>query len=239
MSGVTREVLAVIPARGGSRGIAGKNLRPLGGRPLLAYSCDAARLSRLVSRIVVSTDDPQIAEAALTLGAQVPFMRPPELAADDTPMLDVLRHVLAELKRQEGYIADVLVLLQPTSPLRTSEHVDRAVGRLLEGDADSIVSVIEVPHLFSPSSVMRIDDGRLVPLDGSAVRPTRRQEKPQLFARNGPAVLAVRTTVIENGLLYGEDCRPMLMKPEESVDIDAPLDLELAEWLLTRRERLA
>jgi len=239
MTGAAVEVLAVIPARGGSKGIPGKNLRPLGGRPLLAYSCEVARTSRHVSRTIVSTDDPLIAEVAVALGAQVPFLRPAALAADDTPMLDVLRHVLAELRRREGYLADLLVLLQPTSPLRTAAHVDAAISELLDGDADSVVSVVEVPHRFSPSSVMRIDGDRLVPLDPSAFGPTRRQDKPRLLARNGPAVLAVRTTVIENGSLYGSHCRPMVMAPEESIDIDLPWDLEVAEWLLARRERLA
>lgn len=231
------EVLAVIPARGGSKGIPGKNLRLLGGRPLLAWSCDAARESRHVTRALVSTDDASIADAARDLGAQVPFLRPSSLAGDETPMLDVLQHVLAELRRTESYAADVLVLLQPTSPLRTASHVDVVVDRLLQSDADSVVTVMEVPHLFNPTTVLRIEDGRLVPFSGSGPKPTRRQEKPRVFARNGPAVLAVRTGIVESGSLYGRHSLPIVMRAEDSVDIDDPFDFELAEWLLSRRER--
>lgn len=233
------EVLAVIPARGGSKGLPGKNLRLLGGRPLLAYSCDAARDSRHVSRVVASTDDMAIADAARALGVQVPFLRPEGLAADDTPMIDVLQHVLAELRRAEGYSPDVLVLLQPTSPLRNASHVDNAIERLIESGADSAVTVVEVPHLFSPATVLKIEDGRLVPFNASGVKPTRRQDKPQVFARNGPAVLAVRAAVVAGGSLYGHDSRPVVMSVEESIDIDGPLDLELAEWFLSRRESVS
>jgi CMP-N-acetylneuraminic acid synthetase len=233
------EVLAVIPARGGSKGIPGKNLRPLGGRPLLAYSCDAARFSRHVTRTVVSTDDASIANAARSLGVQVPFLRPSRLATDDTPMLDVLQHVVVTLRRSEGYSADVLVLLQPTSPLRTASHVDTVITQLLESGADSVVTVMEVPHLFNPTTVLRIENGRLVPFGESGPTPTRRQDKPQAFARNGPAVLAVRTSVLESGSLYGGHSRAVVMNAEESVDIDTPLDLELAEWLLARRQRVS
>jgi CMP-N,N'-diacetyllegionaminic acid synthase len=231
------EVLAIIPARGGSKGIPGKNLRLLAGRPLLAYSCEAATTSRYVTRTVVSTDDAGIASVAVSLGVHVPFLRPAALAGDETPMLDVLQHVVTELRRREGYEADVLVLLQPTSPLRTSVHIDAAVDGLIAGTADAFVSVVQVPHLFNPSSVLGVENGRLVPVYPAEVNPTRRQDKPRLFARNGPAVLAVRTRVVEDGSLYGVDCRPVEMGVEESIDIDGPLDLELAEWFLARRDR--
>ncbi len=229
------EVLAVIPARGGSKGIPGKNLRLLAGRPLLSYSCDAARFSRCVTRTVVSTDDAGIADVARGLGAQVPFLRPSNLASDDAPMLDVLRHVVTELRTRERYSADVLVLLQPTSPLRTASHVDAVVTQLLESGADSVVTVVEVPHRFNPTSVLTMEDGRLTPLHESTSPPTRRQDKPRVFARNGPAVLAVRTSVLESGSLYGDDSRAVVMSLEESLDIDDPIDLELAEWFLGRR----
>ncbi len=232
-------VLAVIPARGGSKGIPGKNLRHLAGRPLLAYSCDAARLSRYVTRTIVSTDAPEIAAVAGTLGVEAPFLRPSDLAADDTPMIEVLQHALAELRQTEGYSADVLVLLQPTSPLRTAAHVDAAVSTLLESGAESVVTVVEVPHIFNPTTVLTMTDGRVTPFVHSSPQPTRRQDKPLVFARNGPAVLAVRTAVVAAGSLYGHDCRAVVMRAEESIDIDDALDLELAEWFLSRRGRHA
>ncbi len=230
-------VLALIPARGGSKGIPAKNLAPLRGRPVLAYSCEAARLSAQVTRAVVSTDDPAIADVARAHGIEVPFQRPAALAADDTPMLDVLRHAVAELRRLEGWEADILVLLQPTSPLRTAAHVDAAIDLLESTGADSVVSVVEVPHRFTPASLLVERDGLLLPFMADAQMATRRQDKARVLARNGPAVLAVRRAVVEAGSLYGADSRPLRMGAEDSVDIDEPLDLELAAWYLERRDR--
>ena len=141
-------VLGVIPARGGSKGVPGKNLATVAGRPLLAYTADAARTSRRLSRTVVSTDDVAIADAARGLGLDVPFMRPATLAADDVPMLPVLQHALAAI-REQGDDVDVLVLLQPTSPMRRAEHIDAAVAMLETSGADSVVSVVDVPHQFN------------------------------------------------------------------------------------------
>ena len=215
----------MIPARRGSKGIADKNLAPLGGRPLLAWTIEAARASDVLTRVVVSTEDDEIAEVARGLGAEV-LVRPPELAADETPMREVIDHALGELG-----LPDVLCLLQPTSPLRRAEHVDEAVRLLLESGADSVVSVVEVPHRYAPESLMALDDGRLVPLDRAAAR---RQDKQSLYARNGPALLALRPDRIPDDL-FGGDCRAYLMRPEDSVDVDEPFDLELAEFLLSRR----
>ena len=225
-------VLGVIPARGGSKGLRGKNLLPLAGRPLLAYTADAARASRRLERVIVSTDDGAIAESARRLGLEVPFVRPADLAADHTPMLPVLQHA-ARAMREQGFDADAVVLLQPTSPLRRSGHIDEAVDLLVSSGADSVVTVVEVPHQFNPVSVMRLDGERLRPYaDGPLV--TRRQEKPRVFARNGPAVLAVRTAVLDAGSLYGDDCRPLVMGAEESIDVDTAADLELAGFYLSR-----
>jgi len=228
-------VLGVIPARGGSKGVPGKNLRPLAGRPLLAYTAEAARGSRRLSRVVLSTDDEATAEAGRALGLDVPFLRPADLAADDTPMLPVLVHAADALARS-GFVADAVVLLQPTSPLRRAEHIDAAVELLETSGADSVVSVVEVPHQFSPVSVMALDGGRLKPfVPGPLV--TRRQDKPRVFARNGPAVLATRYAVLASGSLYGDDCRPLVMDAETSVDIDSPSDFDYAEFLLGRVPR--
>ena len=225
-------VLGIIPARGGSKAIPHKNLVSLAGRPLLAYTAEAAHASQRLTRILVSSDDPAIIEASRKLGLEVPFVRPAHLAADDARMLPVLQHAVAELAR-EGFRSAVVVLLQPTSPLRRAEHIDRAVELLQTTEADSVVSVVEVPHQFSPMSLLRLEAGRLRPyLDGPT--GTRRQDKPEVFARNGPAVLAVRTSVLEAGSLYGDDCRPMLMNAADSLDIDEAHDLVLAELMLSK-----
>ena len=225
-------VLGVIPARGGSKGIARKNLAALAGRPLLSYTADAVRASRRLTRTVVSTDDEAIASAARELALEVPFMRPAALAADDTPMLPVVQHALRAMQADGGY--DAVVLLQPTSPLRRGEHIDAAIDLLASSGADSVVTVVEVPHQYSPASVLRIDDGRLRPFQDGP-KPTRRQDKPRFYARNGPAVIAVRAAVVEAGSLYGDDSRPLVMPMRDSHDSDSADALEVVELLLSRR----
>ena len=226
-------VLAVIPARGGSKGIPNKNLALLCGRPLLAYTADAVKESKRLTRTIVSTDDERIADCARSLGLEVPFMRPSSLAGDDVPMLPVLRHAVDALQT-DGFSADIVVLLQPTSPLRRGEHIDAAVDWLERVRGDSVVSVVEVPHQFNPASVMRLDDGLLKPfLEGPTA--TRRQDKPRVYARNGPAVLAVHARVLKEGSLYGNESWPLVMSPDDSLDIDTPLDLRLVESALAAR----
>jgi CMP-N,N'-diacetyllegionaminic acid synthase len=224
----------LIPARGGSKGIPRKNLAPLAGRPLIAYTIDAARLSRSLSRIIVSTDDSEIAAVSKRLGADVPFMRPAHLASDHTPMIDVVADVLATLARQD-YRPDVLVLLQPTSPFRRADHIDTAVDLLISSGADSVVTVMQVPHQFTPTSLMELRGDRLDSwTDGAA--PMRRQDKPVLFARNGPAVVATQSRVIlTDHLLYGADTRAFVMSREDSFDIDEAFDLKVAELLMAAR----
>jgi CMP-N,N'-diacetyllegionaminic acid synthase len=227
--------VGIVPARGGSKGIPHKNLRPLAGRPLLQYTADAALGSRRLARVVLSTDDEEIAAAGRRFGLEVPFLRPAHLAADDTPMLPVLQHAASELAAP-GVTIDALVLLQPTSPLRRAEHIDAAIDLLDGSGAEAVVSVVEVPHQFSPVSVLTLDNGRARPfIDGPPI--LRRQDKPRVFARNGPAVLAVRVATLVRGSLYGDDCRALIMEAAESTDIDSPSDLAYAEFLLTRHSR--
>lgn len=228
-------VLGLIPARGGSKGIAHKNIVILAGKPLLAYTCDAALESRCLTRVILNTDDPEIAQVGRDCGVDVPFMRPADLAADDTPILPVIQHTLAWLDEHENFHADVIVLLQPTSPLRQAEHIDTAVDKLTDMGVDTVVSVIPVPHQFNPVSLMQLDDrGCLTPFT-SGEMILRRQEKPRLFARNGPAVLAIRREVIQQGKLYGDRILPLEMGPAESIDIDNADDLAMAEFWLERQ----
>jgi CMP-N,N'-diacetyllegionaminic acid synthase len=245
----------------------------LAGRPLIAYTADAARASGGLTRVVVSTEDEEIAGLARRLGVEVPFLRPARLARDETPMLDVLIDLVASLEQREQYRPDILVLLQPTSPFRRAEHIDAAIDLLTSTGADSVVTVVPVPHQFTPSSLMRLQGDRLVPwTDGppeggpydpgnddpgnddpgkydpgnvgsgfsrtgtGAVAPTRRQDKPLLFARNGPAVLAVRTEVVTGArALYGADTRGLVMSRDDSFDIDDTFDLGVAELLMASR----
>jgi CMP-N,N'-diacetyllegionaminic acid synthase len=201
--------------------------------------------------VVISTEDENIAGVARQLGVEVPFLRPAHLAADETPMLDVLTDLVASLERSERYRPDILVLLQPTSPFRRAGHIDAAIDLLTSTGADSVVTVVPVPHQFTPSSLLQLQGDRLVPwTDGppegghseSGVvsafsrTPTRRQDKPLLFARNGPAVVAVQTRIVtERHTLYGPDTRGLVMAREESFDIDDAFDLEVAGRLMASR----
>lgn len=216
--------VGLVPARGGSKGIPKKNLVEVAGKPLLVWTLEAARASRTLSRLVVSTDDDAIAAVAEANAAEV-LRRPAELARDETPMLDVVLHAFQELAE-----ADVLVVLQPTSPLRRAEHIDGAVELFEQSGADGVVSVVRTPHRFLPESQVEIEDGRAIPAAPSTA--TRRQDKRELYARNGPAVLVVRREGLEARGLYGGDLRAYVMQQRESLDIDEPADLELAELLL-------
>jgi CMP-N-acetylneuraminic acid synthetase len=226
-------IIGLVPARGGSKAIPGKNLVPLAGKPLLAYTAEAARAARSLDRILLSTDDEKIAAAGRTLGLEVPFLRPAELAGDNTPMLPVIAHAL-DWCEHEGKSARAVVLLQPTSPLRRARHIDEAVSLLLDKNAATVVSVMAVPHRFTPGSLMTAGaDGALKPLlQGDMV--LQRQDKPRLFARNGPAILAVRAEVVRGGALYGEPTLGYEMDAASSFDIDEPEDLWLAGQYLTR-----
>jgi CMP-N,N'-diacetyllegionaminic acid synthase len=215
------DVLGLIPARGGSKGIPRKNLVPVAGRPLLAWTIDAARASEVLTRTVVSTEDDEIAQVASEHGVEV-LDRPEALSADETPMAEVVRHAVSELGP-----SDVLVLLQPTSPLRRGDHIDAAVRILLDSGADAVVSVVEVPHQFRPQSLMDVVDGRLVRRGAE----TSRHEKEVVYARNGPAVLVRRGDRLDDDL-YAGDCRPYVMSARESIDVDGPDDLALAQLLL-------
>ena len=221
-------VLGLVPARGGSKGLPGKNVRPLRGKSLLAYAAEAARASGALDRVVLSTDSEAIADAGRAAGLETPFMRPSSLAQDDTAMLPVVLHAVDALAAA-GWLAEVIVLLQPTSPLRTPDHIRRSVDLLRETAADSVVSVLALPRHLSPDYVMRVVDGRLVAFLELGEKVTRRQDARQAYVRDGTVYAFWRRTLVEKGSLYGDDCRPMIVPPHESVTIDGPEDWAEAE----------
>ena len=221
-------VLGLIPARAGSKGLPGKNIRLLHGKPLLVYAAEAARASGVVDRVVLSTDSEQIAEIGRASGLEAPFLRPAELAQDDTAMLPVIEHALTSLEEQ-GWAPQIIVLLQPTSPLRTPAHIRQSVDMLQETGADSVVSVIELPHHCSPDYVMRIEGNRLVPFLSDGKRVTRRQDARLAYVRDGTVYTFWRRTLRDQGSLYGQDCRPMVIRASESLTIDDPEDWAEAE----------
>lgn len=227
-------VLAIIPARQGSKGIPGKNVRPLAGRPLIEYAVKAARASGVVDRVILSTDSEEIAAVGRRLGAEVPFLRPGALAQDDTPMVPVLVHALDRVEG-EGWVPEILVLLQPTAPLRQPRHVRDAVALLREWRCDSVVSVVEVPRHFSPDYVMRLEGGRLVPFLPEGARLGRRQDARPAYSRDGTVYAFWRETLRASGGIYGADCRPLVLPAAESLNLDTLEDWAEAERRLGRR----
>lgn len=231
---IEEPVLGIIPARGGSRGLPGKNLRPLAGQSLVARAGAVARASGVIDRVVLSTDSPAIAEEGRRAGIEVPFMRPATLAADETPMLAVLRHAVEALEA-DGWTPAIIVLLQPTSPLRRPAHVREAVTRLRDSGADSVVSVVELPRHLSPDYVMRITDGELKPFLPEGERITRRQDARPAYVRDGTVYAFWRATLARHDSIYGARCLPLIVAADESVTIDVPADWEAAERLLQER----
>ena len=231
-----KEILAIIPARGGSKAIPRKNIVPLCGKPLIQYTIEAAQAAPAVSRLILSSDDETIMAFCRERGVEVPFQRPVDLAGDEAPMLDVVRHAVFFLKEKEGYQPEFVVLLQPTSPLRTSTDIEQALKLLRDSPADSVVSVVSVPHQFNPYSVMRLEGDCLVPFLPSDERKNLRQLKPAFYGRNGPAILAVRQRCLLAGhSLYGDKIIPYVMDKERSLDIDDASDLQMAEYILQAR----
>jgi CMP-N-acetylneuraminic acid synthetase len=224
----TGGVLALVPARGGSKGIPDKNIRLLAGRTLLEYAARVSAESGVVDRIILSTDSERIAEEGRRVGLEVPFMRPSALAQDDTPMLPVIDHAV-EFVTREGWDPEIIVLLQPTSPLRTPVHVRAAVEELRSSGADSVVTVVELPRHLSPDYVMRIDEGRLVPFLPEGTGITRRQDARLAFVRDGTVYAFWAKTLREARSIYGRSCRPLVVPAEESITIDSPDDWEDAE----------
>ncbi len=227
-------VLALIPARGGSKGIPGKNIKPLGEHPLIAYSIAAGLAADGVTRVIVSTDDDSIAEVARTYGAETPFMRPAEFAQDETTDLPVFRHALGWLAENEGYRPKVVVQLRPTSPFRPPGLVDQALAVLVENPQASSVRGV-VPSGQNPYKMWRLaESGALEPLlDSPFEEPYNmpRQALPPTYWQTGH-IDAVRPAVIEDGSMSGERIFPVHIDPRYLVDLDNLLDWERAEWRL-------
>jgi CMP-N-acetylneuraminic acid synthetase len=222
-------VLGLIPARGGSKGVARKNARRLAGKPLLQYTAETALAARRLDRVLLSTDDAELAEIGRRCGVDVPFLRPAELARDDTPMLPVVQHALRD-REAHGERYDAVCLLQPTSPLRRAEHVDACVELLEQSGADAVVTVLPVPPEHHPYWVFfRDPDGRLRPSTGVAL-PTRRQDLPPAFHREGSVYVTRRDVVLKAGSLYGT--RLLGYPVPAAVNIDTEEDWRRAEALL-------
>ena len=224
-------VLGIIVARGGSKGLPQKNIRLLGGRPLIAHTIDAALQAQLLDRAVVSTDDHQIAEIAQQHGAETPFLRPPELARDDTMAHPVLVHAVRWLEEREGYRPDYAMMLQPTSPLRTAQDIDNCIALAHEKDADAVVSLCEPKH--HPYWTKQLtEDGRVLSFIALDRAYDRRQDLPPAYALNGAIYLVKRDILVDRLTFYTDRTYAYIMPVERSLDIDTRLDFDLAEMIL-------
>ena len=231
------KILGVITARGGSKGLPGKNLRPLAGKPLVAHTIDTARESNAFDRVILSTDDEAIAAAGRSRGCDVPFMRPAELARDETPHLPVLQHAVQWLADHDRYNPDAVMILQPTSPLRRAQDIRGSIALLETSGADSVVSVSEVPAHYHPMRTLRIDanGSALLFVSGEPVRRriNRRQDMPGAWTMNG-AIYLLRTSVLRAAepSLYGDRTAAYVMPAEYGISIDSLDDWKDAEQAL-------
>jgi CMP-N-acetylneuraminic acid synthetase len=226
-------VLGLVLARGGSKGVPRKNIHLLAGQPLIAYTARAAIAATRLSRIVVSTDDPEIAKVAERWLLEVPFLRPPELARDDTPSLPVVQHALACLEA-EGDRYDAVCQLQPTSPLRRLGEIDASIAMLEQSGADSVMTVSRVPDEYNPHWVyFRGPDGALRLSTGEATPLPRRQALPAAFHRDGSVYVTRRDVVMNQNTLYGSRVLGLVVDGER-VNIDRLEDFEKAEAILRR-----
>ena len=225
-------VLGLIPARGGSKGVPRKNIRLLCGKPLLQYTAEAALAARRLSHVILSTEDNEIAEVGRRCGLGVPYLRPAELAQDDTPTLPVVQHAMRWMETH-GEHFDAVCLLQPTNPLRRPQDIDACIERLEQSDADAIVTILPVPAEYNPHWVYFQDEGGLLRLSTGEVSPiSRRQSLPPAFHREGSVYVTRRDVVMEQHNLYGSSVIGHLLDSEYCANIDSLEDWERAERLL-------
>lgn len=222
-------VLGIIPARGGSKGVHRKNVRPLCGKPLLAYTAEAAQAAKKLTKTILSTEDEEIADVGRSLGIDVPFMRPVELAEDATATFPVILHAVAKLESLGEYY-DAVCLLQPTNPLRRAEDIDNCIELLETTGADSVISILPVPQTFNPKWVYwRLPNGEMKLSSGDREPVKRRQELPPAFHREGSVYVTRRSVLTEYENLYGRYVRGYEMDEARSINIDTQTDWNMAE----------
>lgn len=228
-------ILCLINARGGSKGVPGKNIKPLGGKPLIAYSIEAALKSRLISKVVVSTDCPNIAKVAKNCGADVPFMRPPELASDTAKQIDAIVHAIRFLEGQ-GEIYDYICILQPTCPFRSVEDIDGALGLLIKSGSDSVITVTDVGGRH-PNTLYRMKEDQIIsPYVDMPTGGVLRQNFENLYWRTG-SVYAMKRDVALGGSLYGTKICGYIQDEARAFNIDSPFDWDLCEAYLEYQTR--
>lgn len=229
-------ILGIIPARGGSKGVPRKNIIHICGKPLIQYTIEHAMKSHNLDKVIVSTDDKEIADISVSLGAEVPFMRPVELSTDTALTVDVVEHALKKMEEIDDIKYNIAVLLQPTTPFRTGQDIDNGIELLLRGVVDSVVSVVNV-GAYHPLRMKRIvNDGWLINyVDQGFENMSPRQTLPPVYIRNG-ALYITWCNVVMSGTMVGDNCKAYIMPPERSVNIDSKFDIILSEYLIGKEK---
>ncbi len=226
------KVIGIIPARGGSKGVPRKNIKLLGGKPLILYTIKSALESKRLDKLIVSTDDVEVRRISIESGVEVPFLRPETLAKDDSPTLPVIQHALKYFINKGEYF-DAVCILQPTTPFRNSGLIDDAIAIFSDSDADSLISVKAVPHEYNPHWVFEVNhNGFLILSTGEKKIIQRRQELPKAFIRDGALYLSKTTTVLDKSDIYGDTISYIEHHSRVHINIDGFKDWELAEEFL-------
>jgi CMP-N,N'-diacetyllegionaminic acid synthase len=228
------KILGIIPARGGSKGVLKKNIKILNGRPLIQYSIDAAKKSKLLTDFVISTEDNEIRKIAINLNCPAPFKRPKNLSTDQALSIDVLKHAVKYMEKINQYKYDLVLMLQPTSPLRTYTDIDKSINLLIKNKSDSVISVTGVDG-FHPLRMKRIINGFLVNYIDQGFEDMRpRQVLPKVYIRNGAIYLVKRDILFNYNSLVGNSCFAYQMPIERSVNLDCEADFITAEYFLKK-----
>ena len=229
---VSVKILAVIPARKGSKGVKNKNIRRLGDKPLIAHTIASGLSSKYITSLVVSTNSKEIADVAESFGAAVPFLRPENLSTDDALSLPVIQHAVCEVEQQTNCTYDYIVMLQPTSPFRTADDIDNALELLLSKNAGSLISVVNVGGSH-PLRMKRVVESRLVNYIDTGYEDMRpRQVLPDVYIRNGAIYAAKRNVIMNDDSFSSYDCLAYVMPSDRSVNIDTEVDMLVAEFLI-------
>ena len=229
------KILAIIPARGGSKSVPKKNIRNLNGKPLIAYTIEAAkRIENEFHKIVVSTDDEEIAEVSKHYGADVPFVRPSNLAEDKTPTYPVLQHAVNFVEKDDGINIDLIMLLQPTAPFRTTEDMLNCLNLRQTSNTDSVISVVQV-FSYHPILMKKIENNRLTHFSIEEKEGTPRQlYEPPAYMRNGAIYITKRNNLIEQNSIWGNSITPYVMPQERSYNIDDEIDFITSEMMMKK-----
>ena len=231
-------ILGIIPARSGSKGLKNKNISKLLGKPLIQYTIDAAKKSKYVNKIVVSTDSDKIGKLSKFLGAEVPFIRPKKYATDNSSTLDVVKHVVKTLKQKENYDADIITILQPTSPLRKSRTIDESIELLKSSQRyNSVLGV----HLVKthPYASFNLKKGALKPFKNNFKKFYQRQTFPDLFFPTGSVYTFWRKTLEKYNSYLGPNIKPLIINDETIIDVDDKFDLFLCEMILKHKQKIS